>query len=43
MLAYVTMRFAKQIDLAAQYPYLHRLHLRLQARSSFAGSEPSPY
>lgn len=43
MLAYVTMRFAKQIDLAAQYPNLHRLHLCLQARPSFAGSEPSPY
>lgn len=43
MLAYVTMRFAKQIDLALQYPNLHRLHLCLRARPSFAGSEPSPY
>jgi glutathione S-transferase len=43
MLAYVTMRFAKQIDLAEHYPNLHRLYLCLQARPSFAGSEPSPY
>ena len=43
MLAYVAMRFAKQIDLAVQYPNLHRVHLCLQVRPSFAGSEPSPY
>lgn len=43
MLAYVSMRFAKDIDLALDYPNLHRLHLSLVARPSFVGSEPSPY
>lgn len=43
MLAYVNLRFVEVLDLAQDYPNLQRLHLRLLARPSFAGSEPSPY